>query len=66
MTGKDIIKLIKDHDLEDHHIHLQLNDFNFKSDEGGWGFDLKEFEMTGVDDIGHSDRIVKIGIKERD
>lgn len=54
MTGKELIKLIKDNDLEDFEIKVIFED----------GYNvypiMKLAELTGMGDIGHSNKVAYI------
>ena len=60
MTGKEMIKVIQDNNLEDFELKIS----NMVTTENGWGIDyIVKFIDTMVD-IGHSDKTVTFGIKE--
>ena len=49
MTGKEIIQLIKKHELENYEIDFVSTDFTDKNHV--------KHEIIGIGDIGHSDKI---------
>lgn len=58
MKGKDLIKIIQRHQLEEYEIEVSFID-------GYSTFpNIRRFKIDDLDDIGHSDSVAIIGIDE--
>ncbi len=64
MTGQQIIDLIRENGLEDFEINISFSEIDPTPDAPWGGYNVRRFEITGLGDIGHSDKTFKMGIKE--
>ena len=60
MTGKEIIKIIQDNNLED--FKLEIN--KLVTRDGGWSFGLEPSYIDELVDIRHSDKTVTFSVIE--
>ena len=60
MTGKEIIKIIQDNNLQD--FELKIN--NQVMTQNGWGIDYIVKHIDTMVDIGYSDKTVTFDTKE--
>ena len=60
MTGKEMIKIIQDNNLED--FELKINKLNLIAYD--WGYDYDTFYIDSMVDIGYSDKTVTFDTKE--
>lgn len=64
MKGKDIIKIIQENHLEE--FELKVNNVeieeNFSNSDEVWNYNLKQYFIDELVDIGYSDKTVTFGI----
>ncbi len=63
MTGQELIDIIKTNNLESFQITVKFTEPTPTSE---WGITYRSFDIGGLDDIGHSDKVAIIGIVERE
>ncbi|GAB4001603.1 hypothetical protein GCM10028807_58160 [Spirosoma daeguense] len=61
MTGQQLIDLIKQHQLEEFRLIAKFSE-ETKSE---WGITFRQFDIEELADIGHSDKIAVLQIKEQ-
>lgn len=59
MTGKQIIEIISEYNLEDFDIEMTSSNFSV-----GFPLESKIYKVTGLEDIGHSDKVAVFGFEE--
>lgn len=64
MKGKDIIKIIQDNQLEEFELKVNTTEIeeNFSNSDEVWNYNLKQYFIDELVDIGHSDKTVTFGI----
>lgn len=62
MTGQELIDIIKTNNLEDHEVVIK---FMEPAPASAWGVTYRQFDVEGLGDIGHSDKVVIFGVSER-
>lgn len=59
MKGKDMVRLIQEHHLEDFNLEFVLSDVN------ELGINVRTFNIEGLCDIGHSENVVSFDGDEK-
>ena len=64
MKGKDIIKIIQDNKLEEFELKVNTTEIeeNFSNSDEVWGFNLKQYFIDELVDIGYLDKTITFGI----
>ncbi len=64
MTGQEIIDLIRENGLEDFEMNISFSEIDPTPDAPWGGYNVRCFEITGLGDIGHSDKIFRLEMEE--
>ncbi len=60
MKVKELIKLLKDY--PDFDVETSI----FEKDNSVWGATLRSFDINGIADVGHSEKVVILSIKQNE